>query len=54
MLSLCASCNYQRILKTASGNPIVMCRRSETDPAFAKFPPLPVLDCAGHEKTGAV
>jgi hypothetical protein len=27
-----------------------MCERSKTDPAYPKYPRLPVLECAGFEK----
>jgi hypothetical protein len=27
----------------------LLCRRSETDPDYAKYPRLPVLVCPGHE-----
>jgi hypothetical protein len=26
-----------------------LCRRSETDPAFPRYPALPVLACTGYE-----
>jgi len=26
------------------------CRKSEMDPTFRKYPPLPVLDCRGYER----
>jgi hypothetical protein len=26
-----------------------LCRRSFTDPAFQKYPPLPVVACVGYE-----
>jgi hypothetical protein len=26
-----------------------MCERSKTDPAYPKYPRLPVLECAGFE-----
>jgi hypothetical protein len=30
----------------------VYCRKSESDPRFPKYPPLPVLRCDGHEPAG--
>jgi len=47
---LCASCRYSRAIESARGSNFIMCERSATDAAFAKYPRLPVLQCAGYEK----
>jgi hypothetical protein len=38
---LCPACTSGR------GSTFLLCRQSETDPEFAKYPRLPVLDCGG-------
>jgi len=30
-----------------------MCLRAKTDPGFAKYPRLPVLDCRGYDRRGS-
>jgi len=44
---LCTSCVHQQTVTSARGSVFSLCRRSLTDPAFPKYPPLPVLRCAG-------
>jgi len=34
---------------SARGSTFYLCRRSFTDPRFARYPPIPVLVCAGFE-----
>jgi hypothetical protein len=46
---LCGSCAHQRIVRSGRGSTFSMCERGLTDPAWAKYPPLPVLRCPGHE-----
>jgi hypothetical protein len=46
---LCATCQHAHRITTARGSIFWRCRRSETDPAYARYPHLPVLECAGHE-----
>ena len=31
------------------GRQFVLCERSKSDPEFARYPRLPVLQCAGYE-----
>jgi hypothetical protein len=31
------------------GSRFVLCRRSQTDSRYPKYPPLPVLECRGWE-----
>jgi hypothetical protein len=45
---LCESCRWQREVSTARST-FVLCARGLTDPAFAKYPRLPVRECPGHE-----
>jgi hypothetical protein len=45
---LCATCTHRQIVRTARGSEFVLCRLSFTDPRFPKYPPLPVVACAGY------
>jgi hypothetical protein len=46
---LCASCGHARRIVSGKGSVFWLCRRSETDPAFPRYPALPVLACTGYE-----
>ena len=46
---LCDSCRHQRIVRTTRGSVFTLCERSRTDPAYPRYPRVPVLSCAGHE-----
>ena len=46
---LCDSCAHQQVVRTTRGSVFSLCLRSRTDPAYVKYPPLPVRVCAGHE-----
>ncbi len=45
---LCGSCANVRIVQTRKGSRFFLCQLSETDPRFPKYPPIPVLRCAGY------
>jgi hypothetical protein len=45
---LCIGCTHARSIKSAKGSQFMLCKLSETDPRFAKYPPLPVLTCSGY------
>jgi len=47
---LCADCVHARIIKSDRGSTFVQCQVSFTDSSFAKYPPLPVLNCEGYTK----
>ena len=47
-VGLCATCRHARTVSTPRST-FWLCRRSFSDPAFAKYPRLPVLECPGHE-----
>jgi hypothetical protein len=47
---LCDSCAHQRIVKNTRGSSFSLCERSKTDPAFPRYPRLPVTRCRGHER----
>ena len=46
---LCASCAHARRVTSVRGSTFVLCARSQADAHYPKYPPLPVLRCAGHE-----
>jgi hypothetical protein len=47
---LCAFCAYQRLVPNTRGSVFSLCERARSEPdRFRRYPPLPVLVCAGHE-----
>lgn len=49
---LCGDCVWTRIVETRRGSTFHLCNRSETDPAFPRYPRLPVLRCHGYRPVG--
>jgi hypothetical protein len=47
-VGLCESCVNVRLVQTRSGSTFYLCELSAVDPAFPRYPPLPVLRCAGY------
>jgi len=50
-VGLCASCLHARRIESSRGSIFYLCLRAEHDPAFKKYPALPVRSCAGFENT---
>jgi len=48
-VGLCASCRFAARQRNARGSHFWRCRRADTDPAFRRYPPLPVRSCPGFE-----
>lgn len=46
---LCADCRYMRLIESDRGAIFYRCQRSDSDPAFPKYPRLPVIQCTGYE-----
>jgi hypothetical protein len=46
---LCQTCQHSRRMETDRGSVFLMCKLSFEDSQFAKYPPLPVLDCVGYK-----
>lgn len=46
---LCAACRHHRWITNRRGSSFLMCRKSFADPRFLRYPPLPVIACAGFE-----
>jgi hypothetical protein len=48
-IGLCATCVHAKVIMSSRGSTFYLCQRSLADPAFPRYPPLPVVRCAGHE-----
>jgi hypothetical protein len=46
---LCETCAHQQVVRNTRGSSFSLCRRSREDPAYPRYPRLPVLACPGHE-----
>jgi hypothetical protein len=46
---LCGNCRHARRIESARGSAFLLCGRAATDPRYRRYPPLPVLQCPGHE-----
>ncbi len=49
-VGLCKTCAFSRVVTSGRGSRFYLCRLSETDPRFARYPRLPVLKCAGYRE----
>ena len=47
---LCDTCVHQRVIRNTRGSAFSLCERSRSDPAYPRYPRLPVRECAGHEQ----
>lgn len=47
-VGLCKTCRHCKPITNARGSVFYWCRLSETDPAYPKYPRLPVLKCGGY------
>ena len=47
---LCDSCRHQRRVPNTRGSVFSLCERSKTDPAYPRYPRLPVSSCSGYER----
>jgi hypothetical protein len=52
-VGLCLSCQHVDVIRSSHESTFYRCRRSETDPAFRKYPVLPVVACRGYERDPA-
>jgi hypothetical protein len=46
---LCGHCEYAIVRPTRRGTVYLRCGRAATDPRFAKYPRLPVVNCPGYQ-----
>jgi len=49
-VGLCATCTHARVVTSSTGSTFYLCRLSEVDPRFRRYPVLPVLRCDGYER----
>jgi hypothetical protein len=49
---LCDTCAFQRKVPNTRGSTFSLCNRSREDPAYPRYPRLPVLECPGYERRG--
>jgi hypothetical protein len=47
---LCGSCIHSKIVPGKPGSIFYSCTLSKVDPNYPKYPPLPVLSCAGFQQ----
>ncbi|HXW58744.1 MAG TPA: hypothetical protein VEJ23_04610 [Solirubrobacteraceae bacterium] len=50
---LCDSCEHQVQVPNTRGSVFSLCARSRHDPAYPRYPRLPVLSCSGYEPRDA-
>ncbi len=48
MVGLCRTCAHAKVITTPRGSTFYLCRLSESDPRFEKYPRLPVVRCDGY------
>ena len=48
-VGLCFTCKYGQRVTSSRESMFWLCERSTFDPAYSKYPRLPVMQCAGHE-----
>jgi hypothetical protein len=46
---LCTGCRHARLNRTRRGPVYLRCLLAGLDPAFPRYPRLPVLSCAGYQ-----
>lgn len=44
---LCKRCTHVQVIISARGSRFYLCQLSLTDPAFPRYPRIPVLECSG-------
>ena len=47
--SLCKTCAWMREIVTPKGSRFLLCQSSQSDTAYQKYPPQPVVRCNGHQ-----
>jgi len=45
---LCEKCQHARRIESDRGSVFYLCELSASDPRFAKYPALPVIQCPGY------
>ena len=52
-LGLCGSCQHVERVDSARGSTFYLCTLSYTDPAFKRYPTLPLRVCSGYQASTA-
>lgn len=52
-IGLCSSCAHARRIESDRGSQFILCEISSTNPSFAKYPRLPVLNCSGYKRASS-
>jgi hypothetical protein len=50
---LCSSCGHARRIRSGRGSTFLRCGLSDTEPAYRRYPPIPVTLCAGYDPRAA-
>jgi hypothetical protein len=50
---LCDRCVHQQVVRNTRGSVFSLCLRSRSDPAYPRYPRVPVLACDGYERPPA-
>ena len=51
---MCGMCAHARVIESGKGSRFYLCKLSSVDPRFPRYPPLPVLECAGFTRVVGV
>jgi len=46
---LCGTCQHALVIRSDRGARFIRCGRSDTDPRYSRYPPLPVAHCQGYD-----
>jgi hypothetical protein len=52
-VGLCDTCVHQQLVHNTRGSTFSLCRRSREEPAYPRYPRIPVLSCPGYEAAAA-
>jgi hypothetical protein len=52
--TLCKSCDHVREIVSGTGSRFLLCRLAQADATYPKYPPQPVVHCAGFNPRPAV
>ena len=50
---LCDACVHQKLIANTRGSTFSMCLKAREDPAFPKYPRIPVAACPGYTPAAA-
>jgi len=48
--SLCQTCTHRQDVVSGKGSKFLLCRLSQQDERYPKYPPQPVVRCLGYER----